>query len=299
MTGNSEKRAARRLFVALDFPAAGEALVMARRLAPLGVGFKIGLELFTAEGPVLLAEFARHFLGSAVFLDLKFHDIPATVAGAVRSTACLGADLINLHLSGGEEMVRAAVAARDEFLSGGAKRGRPRLVENQLVDLGVVGEAESSEEPQDLVAGAELEQEDYEERKPALVRAPLLLGVTVLTSMDGDDLRAVWGDGVAADPSAHALRLAERARDWGLDGVVASARESAAIRAACGPEFLIVTPDIRPAGAASRDQKPLLTPAEALSAGSSHLVVGRPVTRAEDPGAACAAILAEMAEVLR
>jgi orotidine-5'-phosphate decarboxylase len=238
--------ASSRLFVALDFPAPASALAMAAALAPLGVGLKVGLELYGAAGPSLLRELAAKAPGAPIFLDLKFHDIPNTVAAAVRATGALGAAMVNVHVAGGEGMVRAAVAARDALAAGGNA-------------------------------------------------APSVIGVTVLTSLDGGDLRAVWGDGPGADAGALALRRAVLARDWGLDGVVASPLEAAAIRAACGPDFLVVTPGVRPAGAERGDQKRTLTPGEALAAGSSHLVVGRPVTRAADPAAACAAILSDMA----
>jgi len=228
--------AADRLFVALDFPSAAEALALAEALAPLGVGLKMGLELFSAEGPGLAAELAKT---APLFLDLKFHDIPNTVDGAVGRVANLGAAVTNIHLSGGETMARAAVAARD-----------------------------------------------------AAASKMMLIGVTILTSLDDADLADLCGGN--PDASKTALRLAERARDWGLDGVVASAREAAAIRKACGEDFLIVTPGIRPAGGAVGDQKRVLTPREALDAGASHLVVGRPIARAADPAAACRAILAEM-----
>jgi orotidine-5'-phosphate decarboxylase len=235
---NCDTNPAGRLFVALDLPGAAEARRMAAALAPAGVGLKVGLELFNAAGPDLVRDLAAK---ASVFLDLKFHDIPNTVAGAVRAAGGLGVAMLNLHVSGGEAMARAALAARDE-------------------------------------AG----------------RGPAIIGVTVLTSLDGEDLGRVWGRGSGRDAAAEALRLAELARDWGLDGVVASAQEAAAIRAACGEDFLIVTPGIRPAGEALGDQKRVSTPDAAIAAGASHLVVGRPVTRAEDPAAACAAILAAM-----
>ncbi len=228
--------AASRLYVALDFPDAAAARALAEKLAPMKVGLKLGLELFSAEGPGLVSELAQD---ADLFLDLKFHDIPNTVAGAVSSVARLGAAVTNIHVSGGEAMCRAAVAARDASAS-----------------------------------------------------SMKLIGVTVLTSLGDEDLGQLWN--ATLDASASALRLAELARDWGMDGVVASAREAGAIRAACGDEFLIVTPGIRPAGGDVGDQKRVLTPAEALRAGASHLVVGRPVTQANDPAAACAAILEEM-----
>jgi len=225
------------IYIALDFPTLDEARALAGKLEPLGVGLKIGLQLFTAAGPDPVREMASR---APVFLDLKFHDIPNTVAGAVGSVAGLGAAMTNIHLGGGEAMARAAVQARD-------------------------------------AAGSSTK----------------LIGVTVLTSMGDEDLAELWGG--APDASERALHLARRARDWGLDGVVASAREAAAIREACGEDFLIVTPGIRPAGAEAGDQKRVLMPAEALAAGASHLVVGRPVTRALDPVEACEEILRQMA----
>ncbi len=232
--------AASRLYIALDFPYASAARDLAEKLAPMKVGLKLGLELFSAEGPGLVRELAER---AELFLDLKFHDIPNTVAGAVSRVAGLGAAVTNIHLSGGEAMCRAAVAARD-------------------------------------ASGSKMK----------------LIGVTVLTSLGDDDLNQLWKADLAAGHAA--LRLAELARDWGLDGVVASAREASAIRAACGEDFLIVTPGIRPAGGDVGDQKRVLTPAEALRAGASHLVVGRPVTQAHDPAAACAAILDDMQSAL-
>jgi orotidine-5'-phosphate decarboxylase len=237
----------KRLFVALDFPDAEAALAMVEKLAPLGVGFKVGLELYTATGPKMIQSLRQLLPGGLLFLDLKFHDIPATVAGALRSALGLGVNMLNIHMSGGEGMVREAVSARDEAVSEGER--------------------------------------------------PALIGVTVLTSLAGEDLAAVW-DRRGVDAQSEALRLAQLARDWGLDGVVASAREAAAIREACGPDFLIVTPGIRPAGAGSGDQKRVTTPADAIGAGASHLVVGRPITRSADPVRACSEILADIADAL-
>jgi len=241
---NPSAALAHRLFVALDLPSAAAAETLAARLAPLGVGLKVGLELFSAEGPELVRRLAA---GGPVFLDLKYHDIPATVARATAAATRLGVAMLNLHLAGGEAMAREALAARDAAAA---------------------------------AAG---------------LAAPRLIGVTVLTSLDGADLAAVWGAATPRDASAEALRLARLARDWGLDGVVASAQEAAAIRAACRPDFLIVTPGIRPAGSAAGDQKRVLGPAAALAAGASHLVVGRPVTQAADPALACRELLAAMA----
>ncbi len=245
---NKLAAASKRLFVALDFPDEQTALALAERLATSGVGFKVGLELFCAEGPGLIGTLRSKAPEAGVFLDLKFHDIPATVAGAVRSATRLGVSMLNIHLAGGERMVREAVQARDAAASGNER--------------------------------------------------PALIGVTVLTSLADEDLDAIWNR-QGSDAAAEVLRLATRAREWGLDGVVASAREAAAIRAACGPDFLIVTPGIRPAGAATGDQKRVTTPADAIGAGASHLVVGRPITRSDDPASSCDQILDDIAGALR
>jgi orotidine-5'-phosphate decarboxylase len=178
-------------------------------------------------------------LGLPVFLDVKFHDIPNTVAGAVRAAATLGVAMITLHTAGGEAMLRAAVGARE---------GRdPR---------------------------------------------PWLLGVTVLTSIDDRDLAALGVGGSAAD---QALRLAELAQRSGLDGVVCSPHEIAALRRHCGPNFKLMVPGIRPRGSAPDDQKRVMSPAQAAALGASALVIGRPITAAPDPRAAARAIVAEVA----
>ena len=230
-----------RVLVALDMPSAARALELAQTLRGTVGGFKIGKELFTACGPdIVRALVAR---GDRVFLDLKFHDIPNTVAGAVRSAAGLGVWMVNVHASGGRPMMEAARRAADE----------------PSKDSGV---------------------------------RPLVIAVTVLTSLDAPTLASV---GVDASPMDQVLRLAELAKVSGMDGVVASPKETAAIRAACGPDFLIVTPGIRGGTAASGpdDQQRTLTPAEAVAAGSSYLVVGRPITGAADPREAAKKIAAE------
>jgi orotidine-5'-phosphate decarboxylase len=231
-----------RIIVPLDVPSAAEALALADRLRGEVGGFKVGKELFTAAGPdVVRALVAR---GDRVFLDLKYHDIPNTVAGAVRSACALGVWMLNVHASGGRPMMEAARRAADEQ---GAKSGTP----------------------------------------------PLVIAVTVLTSLDAATLASV---GVAASPLDQVVTLAKLAQSARLDGVVASPRETGAIRQACGPDFLIVTPGIRGGAAASGpdDQQRTMTPGEAVKAGSSYLVVGRPITGAADPAAAAAKILKEM-----
>lgn len=240
--------ATRQLIIALDFNRIDLAYVLARRLAGMAGMFKIGSQLFTAAGPHGVKRLAT--LGPGIFLDLKFHDIPNTVAGAVSAAARLpGVRLITLHSLGGAEMMRAAVLA---LRAAGSKRNRPKL-----------------------------------------------LGVTILTSLDAAAMRRV---GIAGRPGMRAVGLAQLAKDAGLDGVVASAQDVAAIRRACGQKFLIVVPGVRPAGlgtAAKRprvadDQARVATPAEAIRAGADYIVVGRPITAARDPRAAAVAILEEI-----
>jgi orotidine-5'-phosphate decarboxylase len=220
----------------------GPACALARRLRGAAGMFKVGLQLFTAEGPRAVEKLAG--LGFDIFLDLKFHDIPNTVAGAVAAAADLpGVRLVNVHTLGGVAMMRAA----REALTGKKRR-------------------------------------------------PALLGVTVLTSMDAAELRRV---GVSGPPSTRAVGLARLAKQAGLDGVVASAHEARAIRRACGARFLIVVPGVRPAGAAVNDQSRVATPGEAIRAGASYLVVGRPITGAANPREAALAITREIAEARR
>jgi orotidine-5'-phosphate decarboxylase len=227
------------ILVALDVDSAPQALALAETLRGTVGGYKIGMQLFTSAGPDIVRAFTAR--GDRVFLDLKFHDIPNTVAGAVAAAAGLGVWMVNVHASGGRAMLQAARRAADE---GAARFGTPR---------------------------------------------PLVIAVTVLTSLDADTLNAV---GVAGSPIEHVTRLARMTQDAGLDGVVASPREVAAIRAACGNDFVIVTPGIRGGSAVSGpdDQARTSTPAGAIEAGSSYLVIGRPITAASDPRAAALAI---------
>ncbi len=227
-----------RLIVALDFPTSAPALALADRLQGLVRWFKVGLEVYTAEGPSIVHEFRRR--GFSVFLDLKFHDIPNTVAGAVRSASAAGAELLTVHAMGGPAMLEAAA---------------------------------------DAAAG--------------LPNPPQLLAVTVLTSMDQLQLAAI---GIDHSPETQVLRLANTAAEAGIDGFVASPEEISALRQRFRDATLVI-PGIRPAGSATGDQKRVATPATALAAGASFLVIGRPITQAPDPVAATQAILDEMSRV--
>lgn len=212
------------VIVALDFPDAGSAKELVERLDPALCRVKVGKELFTRAGPELVKDFVAK--GFDVFLDLKYHDIPNTVAGAVSAAADLGVWMVNVHACGGRAMLEAA---------------RTALPEN--------GET-------------------------------LLIAVTVLTSMGKEDLKEV---NIPVSPDEQVMALAKLTRDCGLDGVVCSARETGMLRQAFGNEFVLVTPGIRPAGDSADDQKRVMTPVEAISSGSNYLVIGRPVTQADDP----------------
>jgi orotidine-5'-phosphate decarboxylase len=234
------------LIVALDFDSLSSALKFAKQIADLVGMFKIGSQLFTVGGPAAVREVAE--LGSGVFLDLKFHDIPNTVAGAVLSCAAMpGVQLLNVHALGGKDMLAAAAQA----ISAGQPMGSDR---------------------------------------------PRLLAVTILTSMDQKTIREV---GIGGPPKRRVLELAKLAKIAGVDGVVASVHEARAIRKACGHDFLIVTPGVRPKEKAQvtkgDDQARTATPAEAIKAGADFLVVGRPILAAPDPRAAAQAIVDEIA----
>ncbi len=224
------------LIVALDFDNAAAALALSDDLDPSMCQVKVGKELFTRAGPALVEQLQER--GFEVFLDLKFHDIPNTVAAAVRAAADLGVWMVNIHASGGSRMMAAA--------------------------------------------GQALEQADHR---------PLLIGVTVLTSMSEQDLREL---GHEETPQQRVARLAQLAFDSGLDGVVCSAQETAMLREQCGPEFTLVTPGIRLAGDDAGDQRRVVTPLDALANGSDYLVIGRSVTGAEDPVATLVKIHADL-----
>ena len=234
------------LLVALDVDTVAEARALADRLRGAVGGFKIGMRLFTGEGPAFVEELASR--GDRVFLDLKFHDIPNTVAGAIAAATRLGVWMVNVHASGGSAMMRAARAAADEEA---ARRSRP---------------------------------------------APLGIAVTMLTSLDQAALTEI---GLDASVTAQVERLAALTESAGLDGVVASPQEIAIIRRPCGPGFSIVTPGIRGAADAKGDQSRTLSAADALAAGASYLVVGRPIIAAADPRAAAERIAAECSGVGR
>jgi orotidine-5'-phosphate decarboxylase len=221
--------------VALDFPEAAPALALADRLEDLCCWFKVGLQLYIAEGNPLVHEL-RH-RGYSIFLDLKLHDIPNTVAGAIHSAAEVGAELLTVHAAGGPAMLEAAVEA----------------------------------------AGS-------------IPHAPQLLAVTVLTSMDRQQLTAV---GIRRSPADQVQLLAEMAASAGITGFVSSAEEAPGLRQRF-PAATLVVPGIRPRGSESADQKRIATPAVALAGGASYLVVGRPITQASDPAEAARAILLEM-----
>ncbi len=226
-----------RIFVALDTTDETQAVRLARSLTGLVGGAKIGKEFFTANGPAGVR--AVSDVGLPVFIDLKWHDISNTVAGAVRAALSLKPSIVNIHAAGGGAMIRAAVEAATE---GGENR-------------------------------------------------PLVLAVTVLTSMDNRDLRDI---GVTTSTGEQVVRLARLARENGADGVVCSAMEIEVLRAACGPDFKLLVPGIRPSWSVTGDQKRVMTPRDAVERGADYLVIGRPITAADDPVAAARRIGEEL-----
>ncbi|MDJ0870845.1 MAG: orotidine-5'-phosphate decarboxylase [Gammaproteobacteria bacterium] len=225
-----------RIIIALDVADARDALELAARVDPARCRLKVGKELFTRAGPAVVEQLTGK--GFSVFLDLKYHDIPNTVAGACLAAADLGVWMVNVHAQGGRRMMEAAR---------GAVAGCPQ--------------------------------------------PPLLVAVTLLTSLGQDDLLDV---GLAGSPLENVVRLARLARDSGLDGVVCSPHEIKALRQTLPKSFVLVTPGIRPAGADAQDQKRVMTAAEAVERGSTYLVIGRPITQADDPMAALTAIEKEI-----
>lgn len=214
-----------RVIVALDFPDRACAMELVERLDPALCRLKVGKEMFTRYGPPLVEALRKR--GFELFLDLKFHDIPNTVAAACDAAADLDVWMMNLHASGGRRMMQAA---------------RDRL---------------------------------HQRATP-----PLLVAVTILTSLASEDLAEI---GYSGDPAENVLRLARLAKTTGLDGVVCSAREATAIRQQTDRDFLLVTPGVRPKSALTDDQRRVMTPEQAIGAGADYLVVGRPITEAEDP----------------
>jgi orotidine-5'-phosphate decarboxylase len=231
---------AARVFVAIDRMDRAGAKADAARLGPGAGGIKLGLEFFVANGPDGIRDVAGT---TPLFLDLKLHDIPNTVAGGVKAACQLAPRFLTIHAAGGRAMMQAAATAARE--AGGATR-------------------------------------------------PKLLGVTVLTSLDDADLADI---GVAAKSGDQAKRLAALAQESGLDGIICSPLEVAALRKQCGAGFVLMVPGIRPAWSASQDQKRVMTPAEAVAAGADYLVIGRPITQADNPAAALDRIGAELAAI--
>ncbi len=225
-----------RIIIALDYAKAGDAMRLAERLDPHLCRVKVGKELFTRAGPALVEQLVER--GFDVFLDLKYHDIPNTVAAACAAAADLGVWMLNVHASGGIAMMQAA-----------------------------------------------------RERLAGLRQPPLLIAVTLLTSLDEQDLAAIGCPGAVDERVALLAELAARA---GLDGVVCSPQEARLLRTRLGPRPLLVTPGVRPGGTASGDQKRTMTPGQAIAAGADHLVIGRPITAAADPQAALSAIQASI-----
>ena len=216
-----------RIIVALDFSSEADALALARKLDPALCRLKVGLELYVSAGPVIVEQLAG--MGFDVFLDLKFHDIPHTVAQACKAAANTGAWMINVHSLGGERMMMAAREAID-----------------------------------------------------SCTNKPLLIAVTVLTSHAEDELARIGLSGSVIDAAA---RLGGQARHAGLDGVVCSPHEVGKLRQQLGEDFVLVTPGVRPAGADRGDQRRIMTPEQALAAGADYLVIGRPITQADEPAA--------------
>lgn len=222
-----------KIVIALDFDNQDKVMAFVAQLDPQHCRLKVGKELFTSYGPQLVSQLQT--LGFEIFLDLKFHDIPNTVAKAVTAAAELGVWMVNVHCSGGKEMMRAAAEAL----------------------------------------------------KPYGDKAPLLIGVTVLTSMKEEELATI---GVSNTSEQQVMKLAQLAKMAGLDGVVCSAQEASMLKSALGDAFILVTPGIRPQGSTADDQHRIMTPEQAVAAGADYLVIGRPITQSADPIATLAMI---------
>ena len=227
-----------RLIVALDVSSAAAARQIVSAVGESASIYKVGMQLYTAEGPSVVQDLIA--AGRRVFLDLKYHDIPTTVASAVKEAAALKVSMLTVHSSGGSKMLRAATDAA---------RSHPALI---------------------------------------------ILAVTVLTSLAGSDLEEI---GIPVEMTPQVLRLARLAIDSGCKGIVSSAREVPELRRQLGDEIAIVTPGVRPAGASHGDQARVVTPAQAIAAGASHIVVGRPITAAPNPSAVVKALVEEMTAV--
>lgn len=232
-TSNSNSQ----IIVALDFPDAAQALALVERLEPSRCRLKVGKEMFTRSGPALVEKLIGQ--GFDVFLDLKFHDIPNTVAGACSAAADLGVWMVNVHALGGSKMMLAAREAIDKA-----------------------------------------------------AHKPLLIAVTILTSMGEEDIHGI---GLSGTPADNVQRLAGLTQQAGLDGVVCSPKEVSMLRQQLGAEFKLITPGIRPSWSAKGDQTRITTPADAVAMGSSYLVIGRPITAAEEPMLALEKIEQELA----
>jgi orotidine-5'-phosphate decarboxylase len=233
-----------RIFCAIDTRDVPTAAFLAERVTGQVGGIKLGLEFFMANGPEGVRKVRAGQPGLPLFLDIKLHDIPNTVAGAIRSVTALEPQFITLHAAGGAEMMRAARSAAEE------------------------------------------------EAARLRVRRPQLLAVTVLTSLDDYDLSRT---GVSTRVEEQVLNLAVLAQESGMDGIVCSPHEVANVRAACGPDFVLMVPGVRPSWSPAQDQKRIMTPTEAVSAGADYIVIGRPITQATDPAASARKISLEMA----
>lgn len=231
------------VYCSIDTSDLASAIRMADQVVPAGCGLKLGMEFFNANGPQGVTSLREKHPDASLFIDLKYHDIPNTVAGALRAITRLAPDFLNVHASGGAEMMRQGLAAMKE----------------------------------------EAHRRD--------IKMPKLLAVTVLTSMDDE---AVTSVGWQLPVAEQVRRLALLTKNTGLNGVVCSPLEIRMVREHCGPGFITMVPGIRPA-AADDDQKRVMTPKEAMQAGATHLVIGRPITQARDPGQAAADIIVGMA----